>query len=703
MIPQRSDHAVSNQEFMRAIFSDLAQDEYCWTTAFAADPSKGEWSGARTYPEHVQDTPFANAYFSVAALRADANGIKKRRADNFSRLMCIVLDDVGECDLAPSWRLETSSGKFQVGYILADPVTDKDIAQRLHAALNTQKLIKLDVSGNNLVRYVRLPVGKNTKYAPHFDCVLHAWNPHVKVTVADFCASIGINTDAVFSGLSGVPQSPTISTAERIPDETYIANVVSGNAYHESLNILAARYHSRGMTSYNIIATLQGIMQAANDGSERWKTRYNDIKRSVMSAVAKFDPVLANTDATGDNNEHPLAKFVPVDLNALKPTEYVLDGILAAGVVIIAGSAGAGKTTQLVPLLCRVAHLCEHKDPLKPLLRRKIIYVTEDEHQVMRILRSMLESREFGSCTPEDVASWFHIVRAARLAPETIVKVAPLYQTLSTENVNPVNGKTYTASPLVAIDTLNSSIDLDNENDNSEVGKAIALLKQRFEGIPIIGVGHTAKVLKRGDLRDLSARGASAWEGDAHQVMYLTAEEDGTRWLDVECGKHRFVRKADGIAFQTVSNVIRTHDLLGNPVLEGLVHGAPEIVRAGGKQAQKAEKEELTRMGKQAAQDLYVGDCEKTILAELASLSRSEYRTKNELCELIPTGSKNAKNAIIDSMIVRGLIAVSLTASAPEIEKREKQHTHAVRIADPSDERKSKIKDSLMRYAKRTT
>ena len=703
MIPQPVDHAVTNKAFLQAIFHNLSPDEYCWTTAFVTDPSKGEWGGLKTYPEHAQETPFANAYFSVSALKADKNRIKKRRADNFSRLMCVVLDDVGDCDLAPSWRLETSSGKFQVGYMLQDPITDKDAAQRLHAALNTQKLIKLDVSGNNLVRYVRLPVGKNTKYSPTFDCVLHSWNPDTRVSVEDFCASIGISAEAIFSGITSVPQPsypgdqsyPGVAI-DRIPDETYIANIVSGNAFHESINVLAARYHARGMNQYNIIATLQGIMQAANDGSDRWKVRYNDIKRSVASAAAKFDvmpsvaPVNVSYDdpaspngAVGSPGDgvHPLARFIPADLTNLTPTEYVLDGILAAGVVIVAGSAGAGKTTQLVPLACRVAHLCLPDDPLRPLLRRKIIYVTEDEHQVLRILRSMLESKEFGDQSTH-ISEWFQIVRAARLAPEMIVQVAPLYQTFSTNNTNEKTGISYDAKPLVIIDTLNSSIDLDNENDNSEVGKAIATLKQRFEGIPIIGVGHTAKVLKRGDLRDLSARGASAWEGDAHQVMYLTAEEDGTRWLDVECGKHRFVRKADGIAFQTVTNVIRTADLLGNPVLEGLVHGSPEIVRSGGKQAQKAEKEELSRIGKQAVRDLYIGDCEKAILSELKDLPRSEYRTKNELCELIPMGAKSAKIAIVDDMIVRGLIVVSLTASHPEIEKREKQHTHAVRIAE---------------------
>jgi nucleoside-triphosphatase THEP1 len=95
--------------------------------------------------------------------------------------------------------------------------------------------------------------------------------------------------------------------------------------------------------------------------------------------------------------------------------------------------------------------------------------------------------------------------------------------------------------PLVVIDTKSAVLDLEDENSNSEASKAMAALKQGFEGLPVWIIGHVAKTtIGRTDLAALSMRGASAYEADANQVLYLISEKD-KRYL--VRGKTRFEAK----------------------------------------------------------------------------------------------------------------------------------------------------------------
>jgi hypothetical protein len=418
----------------------------------------------------------------------------------------------------------------------------------------------------------------------------------------------------------------------------------------------------------------------------------------IAHSVARYDPEsdVAQDMALGaqavdqmleSKPTHKLAQFVDYDLESVPPTEYIIDGVIAAGLAIIAGSAGAGKTTQIVPLMCRAAHLCLPHDPLKPLIRRKVIYVTEDSRQVLRILRSMREAGEFGGIEKADVFEWFKVVDAARLAPNIIAQVAPLYQELAYDNINQETGVVFKANPVVVFDTLNSTIDLENESDNSEVGRAVAVLKQRFDGIPILGIGHVAKTLKRADVEDFSARGAGAWEADANQVLYLIKEDDGSRWLEVIGAKHRFVSVVDGIKFTASENVIHTHDVMGNMIRERLIHGVPEMVYVGGKAAFKREQEEDLKLGKQAVKMIADTQKENVVFNEVRHLPRSEYRTGNELCAIIG-GKKELALSLIDRMIADGKIEKVSIASDPRIIKRERQHAIAIR-AVPSYKQES--------------
>jgi len=304
---------------------------------------------------------------------------------------------------------------------------------------------------------------------------------------------------------------------------------------------------------------------------------------------------------------HPLAQFIDYDIaGRIEPVIYVIDEVLEQAITLIAGAAGAGKTTQLVPVFARCTHLVKDTS-MQPLLRRKVIYVAEDPRQVIRILASMHLSGEI-TCPKEEFRDWFRIVKAKRLEPVQIVRVVSEYAGLFTANVGADGITAYEAPPVVVFDTAAATFRLENENDNAQVSACISALKDYFGNIPVVIVAHTAKALKRSDVKEFSARGAGAWEADAQQVLYLTKEDQGEeRFLAVQGPKHRFVTTVEGVLFNAVVQTMDSHDILGNPTRDTVIHTIPRILRADDRaqlqaarvQAMEADQE-LSRKAKQA-------------------------------------------------------------------------------------------------------
>jgi hypothetical protein len=300
-----------------------------------------------------------------------------------------------------------------------------------------------------------------------------------------------------------------------------------------------------------------------------------------------------------------------------------------------------------VPLIARAAHLCHADDPLKPLLRRRVVYVAEDALQVEHVLASMFASREFGDFTMTEIRERFKIVEAKRLDASEIVKVRSAYEELAVENIGPDTGVIFDARPVVVFDTAAATINLENENDNAEVSRSVALIKQEFAGVAVLIVSHLAKALKRADVGNLSARSANAWEGDVNQVCYLTHYDDAEpdrRWLEIRGAKHRFVAKADGLRFSLVRNIYFGQDILGNDKFTTIVHGSPELATAGERDGIKAQKAADQKEGELISLRLQ-------IVAKLRNLTqRYGYATKNELC-LEVGGKRNTVWRLIDEML----------------------------------------------------
>lgn len=247
---------------------------------------------------------------------------------------------------------------------------------------------------------------------------------------------------------------------------------------------------------------------------------------------------------------HPLDNVLALDFKP-KPPQWLLDGIVQVGVVTLAGMRGVGKTTSLLPLAAAVAHLCPNSYSLRPRLRRHVIWVTEDVGQAERVLSALISHAGWSS--PDEVRQWFHVVPAVRLDPDVIAEAAPIFGGRYTVQHEGRNGP-ISVKPLVVFDTANACLELENESDNSQVGKAMAAIKTAFSGFPVIIITHLSKSLNQTeDVRELSSRGAGAWEGDAHQCLFLV--ESKTAGLPSErqllFGKKRFEADVEALKFES--------------------------------------------------------------------------------------------------------------------------------------------------------
>ncbi|MFM2069590.1 MAG: hypothetical protein RLZZ584_4499 [Pseudomonadota bacterium] len=251
---------------------------------------------------------------------------------------------------------------------------------------------------------------------------------------------------------------------------------------------------------------------------------------------------------------HPLALFVDFDDRPLPP-RWVIPGFIGHGLVVFAGAHGAGKTTALLPLALVAAGLHPPGDPLAPHHWRHVVYVTEDVEQARRILAGILRHSQHRPGL-DLVRERVRVVEARRMPPSEVVGVADDYLVLRRE----VFG--VELLPLVVFDTKSAVLDLEEENSNSEASAAIAMLKQRFGRMPVWLVGHVAKAsLTRSDMASWSARGASAWDADANQVLYLVTEGEARHLVR---GKTRFEARWPELAIRSHTATDSAPDEFGN-------------------------------------------------------------------------------------------------------------------------------------------
>jgi hypothetical protein len=259
------------------------------------------------------------------------------------------------------------------------------------------------------------------------------------------------------------------------------------------------------------------LFKHAKDCGWEPPTKQAERKSAVEDFAAVIGQAEAQTEAQKETKGWPERTL---SIGQIKPIRYMVKGFWAHSFMVLAGQPGIGKTTAVISLCMVMAGLQAKDCALTATKKRKTIIVTEDSDQVERTLTGY--ARHYG-ISAEALSQWFVIIDAKRSQVKDLLMLAHNVIHHTIDNVR----------PLLVLDTANATMDIDNENDNSEVGSFIAALKQTIYiqlDTPVCIITHTNKTISKAD-SDATARGASAFTGDATLTGVLFEDETKTRYM----------------------------------------------------------------------------------------------------------------------------------------------------------------------------
>jgi DNA polymerase III delta prime subunit len=240
------------------------------------------------------------------------------------------------------------------------------------------------------------------------------------------------------------------------------------------------------------------------------------------SAVEDFAAVISQAQAPAQTDapaaQDPSWPELQLDLTHLKPIDYLIEGFMAHSFFVLAGQPGVGKTTAILSMSMVMAGFNLEGCEIYAKTKRKTIIVTEDSEQIIRTLFAY--SKHFKINNLND---WFVVIDARRSEVKDLLRLA---HNIERHTINGIR-------PLLVLDTANATMDIDDENNNSEVGSFIAAIKQTIfiqQKAPVCILTHLNKAVSRQE-SDAMARGASAFTGDATLTGVLFLDEDNQRYL----------------------------------------------------------------------------------------------------------------------------------------------------------------------------
>lgn len=197
---------VSNDEFLNAIFGNTFTSAHPLVCKKTGDPDLGGWLPAK-WP-CITNLPELNWYALPSLYQPDHTGRYRAKKELAVSVHAVMVDDVGTkvstehfASCPPSWAIETSPGNCQYGYILIEPITEIDVADKLKEKLIEAGLCDSGATGGT-ARWMRLPVAINgrPKYGnPSPKCRLVQWRPELKYTVDQLYSAFGLHLNHVAS------------------------------------------------------------------------------------------------------------------------------------------------------------------------------------------------------------------------------------------------------------------------------------------------------------------------------------------------------------------------------------------------------------------------------------------------------------------------------------------------------------------------
>ncbi len=364
---------MRNSEFLSAVYGRL-RDEYGWTTSFASDPSQApptvwagtSWSGSESQKVVINRRGEDNNYYCVSVMYA-FNGNKRRSKDCFYRLAVLLADDISPDVLTDlvggySYAIETSPRNYQVGVLLdpLDPDTkNPQIIDAVLRAMGASGYIKADSSGNNLVRYGRLPVGNNTKQREEgifTTRVLFAKLDEV-YSLADAVATFGLDLDAIKKSVETPKPKPDAKGDAVELFKSLINPDLSQRSYHDPLMKLSSSLVASGLKPGATVNLLRSVMLASKpqeDGPEleRWRDRFGTELVRMVQGAEKYAPKEPAPIIAGNLTEtHAQVK------EATKNIKWLVKNIIPQDAMgMLFGASGTFKSFIAIDLALSILH-----------------------------------------------------------------------------------------------------------------------------------------------------------------------------------------------------------------------------------------------------------------------------------------------------------------------------------------------------------
>lgn len=342
----------------------------------------------------------------------------------------------------------------------------------------------------------------------------------------------------------------------------------------------------------------------------------------------------ANQDAPCDAS---IFEELEYGLDEAVATEFIIDGFIAEGIFVLAGESGIGKTTLLLPLAALAAHICADDHPLKPILRRPVLYLTEDRKQAVRIVSGLRKHCRVKK-SPAEINQWLKIRETHRMSKDEIAKLIRQFAQENKQYMKDVDGNEVLIPVLIVCDTAAATLDLDDENNNSEVSKYISAIKLACSdtGASLWVVAHISKAVNRADIEGMSARGASAFGADANGTGFVIKDEKGDeskRFLVLK--KKRYEADINEVSFTTQRHELFVKNRLGQTLTESYRIGSIE------KSSEQGRKE--------SSQQLQLGREERRVLDAMIQ-SGHNYFPKTLIAALTGNSTGNGYQKLLSTL-----------------------------------------------------
>jgi len=211
---------IKAKEFLDTIFDELPEDEYiCVSRAIPKKDGKGVWFNNylltarqwRKWSPEKQDQAWYMCVSTVNGELNDKGSMVGRGRQHLKAAYCLVLDDIGsKADpppVAPAWKLESSKGNFQYGFII-ERTTEWGKYEALLEYCHQQGWGDAGAGGS--YRLVRLPGSANLKPGRQgWHSVVEDWGELEVWPLDELAEALGCD----FNKIEVRPDTPTLKTA----------------------------------------------------------------------------------------------------------------------------------------------------------------------------------------------------------------------------------------------------------------------------------------------------------------------------------------------------------------------------------------------------------------------------------------------------------------------------------------------------------